>query len=279
MRLKRPEITAEFTINHLGMRNIVQATLDRCKQMGVDFVKFKIKDVHNYYKRDGKRFRGFDFIDYRHSLELSHEDFRFIDQWCRENDMKWFSTAHDFSGLEFLSKFDLPYFKIASMDALNRPLLDKMLELNTRRVPVIVSVGGLDYEQTEAIVRNVTDAGCRLMLLHTVSIYPTPLDKCSIQTIPKLRELFGAANVRIGYSGHEIGYVPTLLAVQAGAEMIERHITLSKDLRLHHIDAALTTDEFENMITDIDAVITSLNVGEKAYFDEEHSFLRERHYT
>lgn len=276
--MKRPEIVAELTINHLGMVKIVLATLERCKRMGVDFAKFKIKNVPNYYKRDGKKFNGYDFVDYRASLELSREDFETIDAWCKENQMKWFATSHDVEGFDFISRFDPPYYKIASMDALNEKLFEAVLQKNQKGKPLIVSIGGLDDKKTESIVKRVTSAGIDLTLLHTVSIYPTPTDRCNIATISRLKKLFAADNVRIGYSGHEVGYVPTLLAVQAGAEMIERHITLTKDMRLHHLKAALTTDEFERMVNEIDEVVEILKVEDRDFFEEEHRFLKERKY-
>jgi len=277
--MKRPEIVAEFTINHLGMVKIVLATLERCKAIGVDYAKFKIKDVHKYYKKDGKKFNGYDFIDYRASLELSPDDFEVINEWCVNNDMKWYATSHDAEGVQYLSKFDPPYYKIASMDALNDRLFDDVLKVNVNKKPLIVSIGGLDDKQTEKIVERVTQNDMDLMLLHTVSIYPTPTDRCNIGAIARLRKNYGSDRVRIGYSGHEIGYVPTLLAVQAGAEMIERHITLTREMNLHHLKAALTTDEFEHMVEDIDRVVGITNVSDEDYFEEEHRFLTDREYN
>jgi sialic acid synthase SpsE len=276
--MKIPEIVAEFTINHLGMVKIVLATLQRCKEIGVDLAKFKVKDVSKYYQKDGKKFNGYDFIDYRASLELAPQDFEVIDNWCKEHGMKWFATSHDPEGVQFLSKFDPPYYKIASMDALNDKLFDEVFKVNSSKKPLIVSIGGLDDAKTEKIVRRVTDSGLDLILLHTVSIYPTPVDKCNIAAIQRLKRNYGSERVKIGYSGHEIGYVPTLLAVQAGAEMIERHITLTREMNLHHLKAALTTDEFEAMVDDINKVVGILNVEDRHYFEEEHKFLTERQY-
>ena len=276
--MKKPKIVAEFTINHLGMVKIVLATLEKCKQMGVDYAKFKIKNVRKYYKSDGKKFNDYNFIDYRASLELSHDDFKTIDSWCEENQMKWFSTTHDVEGIDFISSFNPPFYKIASMDVLNDDLLTAVLERNSQRKPIIVSVGGIDDKKTEGIVKRITDKDLELILLHTVSIYPTPVDKCNIGAITRLKRNFGSENVKIGYSGHEIGYVPTLLAVQAGAEMIERHITLTKDMNLHHLKAALTTKDFQHMINDIGEVVNILNVEDKDYFEDEHRFLKDREY-
>lgn len=276
--MKKPEIVAEFTINHLGMVNIVLATLERCKAIGIDYAKFKIKNVEKYYEKDGKIFNGYDFIKYRSSLELSYDDFRVINEWCYENGMKWYATCHDEEGVKFLSQFEPPYYKIASMDALNDKLFDSVLENNTTNVPLIISIGGLDDSRTERIVSRVLDNDFDLILLHTVSIYPTPINRCNIGAISRLKKNFGSERVRIGYSGHEVGYVPTLLAVQAGADMIERHITLSKNMNLHHLQAALTMYEFDRMVDEVNQVVDTINVSDREFFEEEHQFLKDRQY-
>jgi N-acetylneuraminate synthase len=277
--MQRPLIVAELSINHLGMRKITIAMMQACQKMGVDYVKLKVKDVRTYYAKDGKKFNGYDFIEYRNSLELSSDDLRAIDCWCKDNSLRWFATAHDRRSLELLSAFDVPFFKVASMDAQNSRLLEEVLEVNAKKKPVIVSVGGLPMEAIRKIVDAVATAGVELTLLHTVAVYPTPPENCNVGQIANLRREFGHGDVRIGYSGHEEGYVPTLLAVQYGASMIERHLTLARDLHIHHIKAALTVSEFHSMIEDVGRVVQMMNIGDSVSFEEQFNFLRDRIYS
>lgn len=277
--MKRPIIVAEFTINHLGMRKIVLATLQRCKEMGVDYAKFKKKDVYKYYSKDGKRFNGYDFLLYRNSLELSDEDFFAIDEWCKANDMKWYATCHDLDSTKFISQFDPPYYKIASMDAQNDTLLENLLQHNETKKPMIVSMGGLSMKAIAKIVEKVRLKDIELIILHTVSIYPTPIERCNVSAIAELRQEFEGNGVSIGYSGHEQGYIPTLLAVQHGAAMVERHITLSRKFNIHHINTALTTDEFYQMIKDIDQVVNMMAMEKTVFYEEEFKFLKDRDYS
>ncbi len=276
--MKPPKIVAELTINHLGMKKIAQVTMKRCKEAGADYVKLKIKDTKKYYSKADKSINGYDFLKYRTSLELSRQDFAEIDAWCHEIGLRWFATCHDLESLKFVASFDVPFFKVASMDSRNLDFVRKVAEQNEARKPMIVSVGGESLKHVGEIVEIVSGRGIELTLLHTVSIYPTPIDKCNIKFIQKLRSEFESPKVSIGYSGHEEGWVPTLLAVLSGASMIERHVALTRNLRIHHIRSALTLDEFKKMVDDVQRVSMMMSSEQVEYFEEELKFLRDMHY-
>ncbi len=269
------KIIAELTINHLGMKKIAGATIKRCKEIGVDYIKIKKKNVGDYYEK-GKKFKGFDFITYRNSLEFNENDIKYIDSICRDLEIPWFSTIHDKESFDIISKYDVPFYKIASMDALDNKFLDWFVEFNKKKKPTIVSTGGQTLNQIRNVVKRLQ--GIPLTVNHVVSIYPTPVDKCNIGFIYTLRKEFEDWNIDIGYSGHEIGWVPTLMAVTAGAKFIERHITLSKDLKLHHIEASLDSNEFEKMVQDIRSLESIIKVDLKEYETDEHLFLTKREY-
>jgi len=266
-------IISEISINHLGMIKFAKILALRSKEVGANFVKFKIKDVNNYYV-SGKKYRGYDFNMYRASMELSKKDFEVLDEYCREIQIPWFSTIHDEKGLEFISKFNPPFYKVASMDATELEFLRLFSGIGK---PLIVSTGGLNFTQIQEVVDTVLSTNLKLILNHCVSIYPTPLEQCNIGFIKKLRDTF-EPDVTIGYSGHEEGWMPTLEAIRLGVSFVERHITLSRDLKIHHIDASLTVAEFEQMVRDIRE--TEL-VHSKEYSEvesDEYSFLKERRY-
>ena len=211
VKIMRPIFVAEMTINHLGMLKIAIVTMEKLKDIGIDFFKFKIKDVENYYKKDDKKFNGYSFHTYRNSLELTHLDFINIDNWCKKNNLNWYATAHDAKSVETISKFNPPFLKIASMDAQNKELINATLKCNKNNVPIIVSVGGLSLKAIDKIVNNISSDNQKLILLHTVSIYPTPIEKTNIKRISTLKKRYSKSNVEIGYSGHEEGYIPSLL--------------------------------------------------------------------
>lgn len=279
--MKRPKIIAELSINHLGMRKIAILILRRCKEIGVDYVKLKIKDVKKYYAKGEKKYNGYDFVLYRNSLELSKDDFIFIDKWCKQNKVSWFATCHCLKSLKFISQFDVPFYKIASMDSQNLDFIKKVIKFikkNKEKKSLIISVGGSSLKYIQKIVELVTNENIKLIINHVVSIYPTPIKKCNIKFITTLRKKFESSKVSIGYSGHEEGWLPTLFAVQNGARFIERHITLTKDLKIHHIKSALTIPEFTSMIKDIECLTKLMQVKDVDFYKEEFDFLKKRKY-
>lgn len=279
-KIKRPIIVAELSINHLGMRKIAIAILEKCKEIGVDYIKLKLKNVEKYYQKKQELYNGYDFILYRKSLELKSDDFNFINLWCKKNNLPWFSTIHDLDGLKTMSKLEVPFYKIASSDALNLDFVQKVINFSSKeknKRKLIISCGGADISHIDKIVAMIPPKQTTY-LLHCVSIYPTPVDKSNIAFIKVLKERYRQPNIHIGYSGHEEGWIPTLMAVELGAEIVERHITLSKDLKIHHIQASLDTNQFSHMVKDINYTIDIMKADFVTYFDEELDFLKDKKY-
>jgi len=275
----KPIMVAEMSINHLGMLNIVKKMIDAAIVGGADFIKLKLKNVNKYYKDDGKKWRNFNFKEYRQSLELSREDFVKIAEYCKERGISWFCTVHDKDSLDFIRQFDPPFYKIASMDANKEELVGHVMDLcEEEDKPMIISIGGKSDAFTSNLIQLIKDRGLRAYVLHTVSIYPTPIGKSNAPYIRELKRKYETDRIKIGYSGHEIGYAPTLAAVMFGAAMIERHFCLSTNLKIHHIRAGLTPKQYREMNSLIDELVEELNAVVAEYHQEELTFLEDRKY-
>lgn len=278
--LKMPKIVAEISINHMGMLKLVKIIIDECEKMGVDYIKLKMKDVGKYYEDESKKWRGYNFKEYRASLELSKDDFKEIDEYCKNKKIKWYATVHDEESLEFISQFNPPFYKVASMDNDRLGFLDKILDKAfAQKVPIVVSLGGKTYDWADIIAEKAKAKGVEAYILHCVSIYPTPLEETNILAVGRLKEKFkNDSHIHIGYSGHEEGYLPTLLAVQQGAEMIERHICFSRDLQIHHIKAGLNIEEFKDMVRDIREIFRIVEKDFREFSLKELEFLKYKKY-
>lgn len=273
-------MVAELSINHLGMVKIAQKMIDGALSGGADLVKLKYKDVDKYYKNDGKKWRGFNFKDYRSSLELSKDDFSYLADYCNSKSIKWFCTIHDEEGLNFIKKFDPPYYKVASMDVNKSKLVEKVMSLCSKeKKPLIISLGGKSDKFVESLIEKINSFNIQAFLLHTVSIYPTPDSKSNITYISYLKNKFESDKVKIGYSGHEVGYCPSILAALQGVAMIERHFSLSLDWKIHHIKSALTPEEYKEMNATIDKLILENNAPLTEFHNEELSFLENMKYV
>jgi len=280
--MKKPLFIAELTINHLGMINIAKMMIKSAKNSGANFVKLKMKKVQNYYDESLPDWRNFEFKKYRQSLELSHDDFEELDAYCKQIGIPWFSTIHDIESLEFIQKFDPQMYKVASMDVDKIELLDTVIDVCKKEdKPLVVSVGGRTMEQIKELVKRINAADIYAYILHTVSIYPTPDGKSNINFFRLLKKEFESSEgkIKVGYSGHEEGYAPSVLAGTFGAAMIERHFTLSRDYQLHHMAAALSPIEFQEMVTLLKDINLELNSPVHDMNEDEMHFLREMNYS
>ena len=277
--MKKPLFIAELTINHLGMINIAKTMIKAAKNSGADFVKLKIKKVDKYYKTEVNKWRSFEFLDYRKSLELKEEDFYELDKFCQDIGIKWFATIHDQETLRFIQKLNPPMYKVASMDSDKDSLVDEVIKIcKNEQKPLVLSIGGKSEGFTQEIIKKIKSHKIKSYILHTVSIYPTPIGRCNINYIPHLIKTYQDDNIKIGYSGHEEGIAPSILASTYGVSMIERHFTISKDYLIHHIKTAISPEEFANMVSIINDILMEQNSDFKAEDKEELEFLKQIKY-
>ncbi len=243
---------AEFTTNHMGNLNVLLRMTDLAHAAGCDLIKMQRKDVERFYSKDkldapyaspyGRTYR-----DYRSMFEFGEEDFDRFDRRCRALGVGWFATVQDLPSLEFLLRYDLPLYKVASTNARNRPFLEEVARQVPRHAGIVVSVAGSTLQEIDAAL------GCfphhDLHLLHCVARYPCPPESLRLGNLEVLRQRFAGGRVHVGYSGHEEGLAASFAAVDLGAEMVERHFCLSRHSFVHHIECSLEPDEFERLVT------------------------------
>jgi N-acetylneuraminate synthase len=247
-----PVFVAEFTTNHLGNLNLLLRMVDRAAGAGCTRIKMQKKDVATFYAPEKLSAPylspyGSNYLDYRSLFEFQREDFQRFDAHCRQGSVPWFATVQDLPSLDFMLAFDLPAYKIASSNARSLALLGEMAARIGRDKEIVLSVGGSTLDQIEAALK----VFCRhrlIWLLHCVAEYPCRPEHLRLGNLAVLRQRFASGQVRIGYSGHERGIVPSLAAVALGAEMVERHFCLSRHSFAHHIECSLEPTEFAQLV-------------------------------
>ncbi len=246
------EIVAELTTNHCGNLNVLLAMVDEAAGAGASCVKMQKKDVETFYSKGKldaayKSPYGKTYRDYRKMFEFDLPSWQRFDKRCRERGIPWFSTAQDLPSLDFVvSEFFCRRHKISSSNARDIPFLKALAERLRPEREIVLSVAGSTLDE----IAESLEVFCtfkRIWLLHCVAEYPCPIEDLRLGNIPELITSFGSDRVRIGYSGHEEGWAPSLVAAQLGAEMIERHFCLSRHSFVHHIECSLTPPEFATM--------------------------------
>ena len=244
-------IIAEIGINHNGKISVAKKLIDEAVKSGVNAVKFQKRDLKSIYKKDILENPNLDsqgleiLIGVLKEVELKEEDYKEIINYCKERKITFLCTPWDKVSLDFLEKFNVPAYKIASADMTNFPLIKDVI--NTKK-PIIISTGMSTLEEIEKTVDFVKNLNSKFVLLHCNSTYPSHVDMLNLKMIPFLREKF---DIPIGYSGHEITILPSLTAVNFGAVIIERHITLDKKMEGLDHAASLEPDEFKQLVQNI----------------------------
>ncbi|MGI9416224.1 MAG: N-acetylneuraminate synthase family protein [Geminicoccaceae bacterium] len=245
------EFVAEFTTNHMGNFNLLLRMVEAATWAGADLIKMQKKDVETFYSEEklnsaydspyGKTYR-----DYRTIFEFDHADYQRFDDKCVAENIPWFSTIQDASSYDFMARYDLPMYKVASINARNADFLKATAERIPEDKRIVISVAGSELHQVEQALELFPRH--RINILHCVAQYPCPPEQLRLGNIPVLKRHFGDERITIGYSGHETGIEPSLAAIALGAEMIERHFALSRHSFVHHIECSLEPDEFQRMV-------------------------------
>ncbi|MDB9310381.1 pseudaminic acid synthase [Dolichospermum circinale CS-534/05] len=143
---------------------------------------------------------------------------------CRELGIIGFSTPFDFTAVDFLESLDVPFYKIASFENTDLPLIRKVASTGK---PIIISTGMATIAELDETITTAKQAGCQnLILLKCTSSYPSTPKDTNLLTIPHLRDLFD--DIQVGLSDHTLGIGVAVASVALGATVIEKHFTLNR---------------------------------------------------
>jgi len=265
-------IVAEIGINHNGSIDMAKQMIAAAKEAGVDAVKFQKRTPELCVPPDQRGqmretpWGYITYLDYRYKVEFDKEGYTEIDRYCREIGIPWFASVWDEPSVDFMEQFDTPAYKVPSASLTDHGLLRKIR--STKR-PVILSTGMSTMEQIRDAVEvlGVED----LVITHATSTYPCEPEELNLKVIDTLMQKFP---VPIGYSGHEVGLIPSVAAVTLGACMVERHITLDRALWGSDQAASVEPSGFERLVKYIRVVESSLGDGQKKVYESEKSSMK-----
>jgi N-acetylneuraminate synthase len=250
------KIVAEISGNHNGSLARAHSIIEACAGAGVSAIKIQTYTADTItLDVDSEAFRISD--DHAlwgartlHSLYSEaytpwewHEP---IFTHCRELGVIPFSTPFDETAVEFLEKLDCPIYKIASLEIVDIPLI--RMASGTKK-PLIISTGAASLDEISNAVDAARSAGAiDLTLLVCTSSYPANPNEANLLRMDSLRELFG---VKVGLSDHTLGSAVSIAAAALGAEVIEKHVTLSRSDG--GVDSAFSIEpqELEQLVSDV----------------------------
>ena len=259
-------IIAEIGINHNGSVNLAKKMIDIAVTTGCDAVKFQKRTVDIVYTKEElakerKSVFGNTNGDLKRGLEFGEAEYREIDRYCKEKGIIWFASCWDEKSVDFIDKFDVPCYKIASASLTDDNLLKYT---KSKGKPILLSTGMSTLEEIRHAVEVLGKDN--LVIYHCTSTYPSNAEETNLLAIEELKKEFDCP---VGYSGHERGVTPSVLAVALGACSVERHITVDRTNWGSDQAASLEMAGLYHMVRDIRQVPSLLGDGKKVVYSRE----------
>ena len=279
LKMKQVIIIAEAGQNHNGKLQLAYKLVDAAKKCGADFIKFQtsIPELHisrfakkaNYQIKNWKK-KG-NQLQMLKKISLTYEDFKKLKKYCNKKKIEFLSTPFDLKSIDFLRGLNMKYFKIPSGEITNLPYLIKVAKLKKK---IILSTGMSNLNEINEALKVLTSHGTKkknITILQCNTEYPTPLRDANVKAMLTIKKKF---KVDVGYSDHTEGIESSLAAAALGASVIEKHITLNKNLKGPDHKASVNPDELKNMIEGVRKIIIAIGNGVKKISPSEKKNLK-----
>ena len=251
-------VIAEIGNNHNGSIDLAYQLVDKAILAGADCAKFQLRDMEALYNNkgnasDAKEDLGSQYtLDLLSKFQLSLDDMFKVFDYCKEKGIIPLCTPWDLPSIDALEKYGIVAYKSASADLTNHDLLSQLASTGK---PIICSTGMSTEAEILESVSLLRSLGSQYALLHCNSTYPAPFKDLNLKYMDSLRK-FG--DCPIGYSSHDRGINIAVAAVALGANIIEKHFTLDRNMEGIDHRVSLLPDEFSQMVEGIRQIEQSL---------------------
>lgn len=269
-----PFLIAEVGVNHNGSYALAKELVQVAKELGADAVKFQTFKTFEVAHPSALRAPYQESIEgternqvsLLQDLELSFEDFQRLALHCKDVGIEFMSTAFSTSTADFLADLGQKKFKIPSGEITNLPLLR---HIGIKDAHVLLSTGMSSLAEVEEALTTLQESGTeksRITVLQCTSSYPAPLEEANLRAMVAMGENLG---VSVGYSDHTVGKIAGGVAAALGATVIEKHITLDKEMPGPDHKASANPEEFGRYVEHIRAVVSALGSSKKSVTTSE----------
>ncbi|MFQ9650160.1 MAG: N-acetylneuraminate synthase [Enterocloster sp.] len=266
--MKHTMIIAEAGVNYNGDLDLAKKMIYVAKESGADIIKFQTAKPELVMSKYAEK------ADYQKAMTgenesqlemcrkilLPYDAFYALKKLCQELDIGFLSTPFELESIDFLHTLGIELWKIPSGEITNLPYLEKIGKM---RQKVILSTGMSTLDEVQNAVDVLTSMGTEkndIVLLHCTTEYPAPFDQVNLNAMLTLKNRLG---MHVGYSDHTSGITVPIAAVALGAEIIEKHFTLDKNMIGPDHKASLAPDELKTMVKNIRIVEKTFGDGEK----------------
>lgn len=268
-------VIAEVSQTHDGSLGTAHAFIDAAAAAGADAIKFQTHIASaegtpgepwrkRFSPQDESRF------DYWRRMEFSLEQWRALKEHADKCGLHFLSSPFSMAAVELLTRVGVSAWKVASGEVNNHPLLDAMAQTG---LPVMLSTGMSPLEEIDAAVERVSSHDVPVAVMQCTSMYPTPPENVGLNLLPEFRERYGCS---VGLSDHSATIYPGLAAATLGVELLEVHITLSREMFGPDVIASITTAELRQLVEGVRFIEKMrANPRDKAALPESVASLRD----
>ncbi len=262
---------AEIGINHNGDLDTAKKLMLAAKNAGANAVKFQKRTIEEIFTAqslgkvyDSPHAYGKTYGEHREALEFKIDDYRELFAFAKELEILLFASVWDFESVKFMEQFSVDAYKIASADMNYFGLIEAVSKTGK---PLLISTGMATQGEIKKMIEFTRKHTAKYIVMHCTSSYPALDQELNIEFMNKIRE-WSKGNP-IGYSGHEIDWLPSFIAALKGASVIERHVTLDKSLKGSDHSASLTPQEFLELTQNVKRLNAIMGSGEKINLSEK----------
>lgn len=272
-------IIAEMSANHAGSIERAIEMIHVAKEAGADCVKIQTYtadtitiDCHNkYFNIENGTWEGENLYSLYQKAYTPWEWQERLRNEAIKAGIDFLSTPFDNSSVDFLEKLGMSFYKIASFELVDIPLLQYVASKNK---PIIMSTGMGTLEEIEEAVSAVYSTGNRqLALMKCSSAYPAKSEEMNLSTIPDMKKRFG---IPVGLSDHSMGGFSAATAVAMGANIIEKHFCISREIKNPDSSFSMEPDEFRDMVRQVREVEKAMGKVSYGVSEQEESNARFR---
>lgn len=250
-------VIAEIAQTHDGSLGTAHAYIDAVANAGADAIKFQTHIAAaestpgepwrvKFSKQDATRY------DYWRRMEFSEEHWHGLAEHARERGIVFLSSAFSFEAVELLERVGIPAWKVGAGEVTNSPMLEKMARTGK---PVILSSGMSTWAEMDSAVECVRKNGAPVAVLQCTTAYPCPPEKIGLNVIDVLRQRYACPT---GLSDHSGTIYAGIAAATLGANIIEVHVTFSRECFGPDVPASITTKGLKRLVEGVRFVETAL---------------------
>ena len=243
---KSPYIIAEVSQNHDGSLGQAHAFIDAVATAGAQAIKFQTHIAEEESTPDEPFRVNFSYCDktrydYWKRMEFTEEQWKGLYDHASEKNLIFLSSPFSVKALKMLDRIGVPAWKFGSGEVFNTVLLDRALETGK---PIIISTGLSTVDDIDRQSEKIRTKGNQLIIMHCTTAYPTKPDQIALNRIKEIKDRYNCA---VGLSDHSGEIYPSLAAIALGAQVIEVHVTFSKDMFGPDVKASVNMDQLKQI--------------------------------